>query len=599
MAERVTVESVLKKISQRHLECHIGMDRFKEPKMLECSHSYCLECLQQLAETTPTSRKFILCPVCRAETSLIGKEVSDLRTDFKLTSMLDDIEQHETELQKEIQPPGQGSDSKCSNHTGKDVIMYCDSCKELICTTCIAKDHKMHDHLELNEVIDNCKKKANEILAAVGKHHNYFKIAMKDIGTSRKTLDSMFVATKAKISKKADEEIAKESTRIREEENKLIEELTKTYKDKATEMEIAEATNNNEMTKAQNGKVLVNQLMVKVNFFENLRLIENLLQDLKDYIEIKPKQLPSNLTFDLEDDQKSFGRLRIKEKQKQKEATFAAATACKPRTKLTWTLKTEMTRCINSDQQKQTICALDAASYCNSDVVVCNYNGTLIKVFASSNQSKVIPKELSIAGLNNPSRVTVNKKDELIVVDNTAVRIFNRKYIGLHQFTHMHPFFQPSCIAVDDDNLISVGYEFQGEINQHKSDGSLIRTLPAPGINNNLTVHKRQLIYTKTKNGKQIVSIDYNGGIVFSVDINQSTWPCGLCSDKDGSIFVAVFDKSSSSKIQHYSHDGEYMGCIIKGCARPNALTITPAGDLVVASGESIQVYCHDRQPWN
>ena len=117
-------------------------------------------------------------------------------------------------------------------------------------------------------------------------------------------------------------------------------------------METAEATNNNEMTKAQNGKVLVNQLMVKVNFFENLRLIENLLQDLKDYTEIKPKQLPSNLTFDLEDDQKSFGRLRIKEKQKQKGATFAAATACKPRRKLTWTLKTEMTRYIKQRPTK-------------------------------------------------------------------------------------------------------------------------------------------------------------------------------------------------------------------------------------------------------
>ena len=89
MAERITVESVLKK----HLECPLCMDRFKEPKMLKCSHSYCLKCLQQIAESKPTSTK-LTCPVCRAETSLIGKGVADLPTDFKITSLLDEIDQH-------------------------------------------------------------------------------------------------------------------------------------------------------------------------------------------------------------------------------------------------------------------------------------------------------------------------------------------------------------------------------------------------------------------------------------------------------------------------------------------------------------------------
>ncbi|XP_033645111.1 tripartite motif-containing 13-like isoform X1 [Asterias rubens] len=601
MAERVTVESVLKKISQRDIECQLCMDRFKEPKMLECSHAYCQKCLQQLAETDPTSPKLI-CPVCRAETSLSGKGVVDLQTDLRLTSMLDEIEQHETELQKQqaIQPPSSGSVSKCSKHPGKDVIMYCDSCKQLICTTCIAKDHKMHPATELNEVVDNCKKKANEILAAVAQHHITFKIAMEDIGMSRKTLDSMFASTKAQIAKKADEKIAEEVARIREEENNLVVELAQTYKDKATQIETALATNNNDMTKAKNNKVAVNQHMDEVNFFENLHLIENLLQDLEDYTEIQPKQVTSDLTYiDFEDDQKSLGRLRIKEEQKLEGAASAAARKLtqpvkKKLTQQIWTLKTELTTYMNTDQQIQDFCALDVASFCNGDIVVCDIKSrTLIKISADNDaQSKVFAKELSIKGLTNPSRVTVNKNDELIVVDNTKVKIFNRTYKCLRELKlgGQQP-IQPSCIAVDDNNLIAVGYERLGDLSLHKPDGSLITTLPAPRIGGTLTIHKQQLIYTN-KFGKKMVSVDYNGGIVFSVDFKQSKYPRGLCCNKDGSIYVDVWDcESSAGEIHHYSPDGQYIGCIIKGCTDPNGITITPAGDLVVATYASVKIY--------
>ncbi|XP_071807880.1 uncharacterized protein [Asterias amurensis] len=594
MAERITVESVLQKISERHLECQICMDRFKEPKMLECSHSFCLECLQHLAETNTTSPTLI-CPLCRSQTSLTKNRVSQLCSDFKLTSLLDEIREHETKLQslQEIQPPDRKeSVSKCSKHTGKDVIMYCDSCKQLICTTCIAKDHKMHPATELNEVVDNCKKKANEILAAVAQHHITFKIAMEDIGTSRKTLDSMFAATKAQISKKADEKIAKEVARMRQEENKLMLELAQTYKDKAKQIETALTTNNNEMTKAQSMQVTVSQHINEVNFCENIQLIEKLLQDLKDYTEIQPKQVTSDLScFDFEGDQKTFERLRIKEQKLG--AASASDTASKPKTKLTWTLKTEITRYKNRDKQIQNICASKAASYCNSDIVICDLKSSiLIKISADSRaQSTVLPKELSIKGLIHPRRVTVNKKDELIVVDNTKVKIFNRKYKCLNCFTLSgQPTIQPSCIAVDDNNHIAVGY-VHGEISLYRQDGSLISTLLAQGIGGFLTINKQQLIYTNWDN-KKLVSIDYNGDIVFSVDINHNMLPRGLCCDKDGSIYVAAWDKlSPSGDIHHYSPDGKYIGCIVKGCVHPNGITFTPVGDLVVATYTSVKIY--------
>ncbi|XP_033644828.1 uncharacterized protein LOC117304461 [Asterias rubens] len=596
MAERITVESVLQKISHRHLECQICKDRFKEPKMLECSHSYCMQCLQQLAETNHTSPTLI-CPVCRAETFLFGKGVVELRTDFRLTSMLDEIEQHESLLQKQqaVQPRSKGSVSKCSKHTDMDVIMYCDSCKQLICTTCIAKDHKMHPATELNEVLDKCKKKTKTILAEVGQHRNNFMTALKDIGMCQKLLDTMFVATKAKISKKADEEIAKEAARIRGEEKKLMVELAQAYKDRATKIETAIATNNIEVTKGQNTEEMVNQLMDELNFCENLNLIEELLQNLQAHTKIQPMNMPNGLTYiDYEDDQTSLGRLVMKDRLELEDAASAAATQqpYKP-----WTKFTKITRFMDINRQIQNICASDVASYHNSTIVVCDFKRrSLIKISADSiAQSKVLPKELSIKGLINPSRVTVNKNDELIVVDNTEVKIFNGNYRCIHQFRVN----RPSCIAVDENNLIAVVSWRNSEISLHEPDGSLIRKLPAPGIGRHFTIHKQQIIYLYTNMGVvKLVALDYFGGTVFSVNtrLPHRSLPVGgpngvCCDEKDGRIYIAVCERGTSyGEIQHYSPKGNFIGCIMKW-TRPNCIILTPAGDLVMATDDSVKIY--------
>ncbi|XP_071807503.1 uncharacterized protein [Asterias amurensis] len=596
MASRVEDQPLIEKIRERLLVCQICTDRFKEPKMLECSHSFCLECLQHLAETHTTSPTLI-CPLCRSQTLLqTQKGVADLRADFKLISLLDEIEQHETK-QQAVQQPSQGSVSKCSKHTDKDVIMYCDSCKQLICTTCIAKDHRMHDYIELSEAVDNCKKKADILFAELDQHSSDFKITLQDIAISRKRLDSVVSATKAKISKKANEEIAKEVARIREEEQKLMVDLDKIHKDRAKTMEIAEFTNKKEITTIQNMKDEVIPLMEKETFYENLHLIEKLLLDINEYTAIQPTKVPHGLSYmEFENDEQSLGRLIPEEDPtKPKEAASAAATQpiCEPQTKLTqnkWLLKKEITNYKNRAKETKQFSPCDIAVHSNSDIVVADFESSgLIVILAGSTTTP--QQTTSIKDLHYPSRVTVNKNDELIGVDHEAIKIFNRKYQFLHQFKGL--FSWPSCIAVDRNNLIAVGYT-SSRISLHRPDGSLITTLPAPGIGQYLTFHKHQIIYTKWDD-KKIVSVNYNGDIIFSVDINQSRWPRGVCCDKDGNIYVAVGYARltpTGGEIQQYSPDGTYIGPIIKLPNCPYGIKLTASGDLVVTTEESVCI-CH------
>ncbi|XP_071804544.1 uncharacterized protein [Asterias amurensis] len=599
MASNITAQSVLAEISQDHLECPICSGRFKQPKLLECSHSFCLECLQQLRQNSPSTTR-LSCPVCRKETLLKEYGIDGLKTDFKTISLIEAIETKETQLKQQQvkQVPSQEFVSKCSKHAGKDLIMYCETCMKLICTTCIAKDHRMHSVIELNEASDKSKQHATELLAEVRQSITTFNIAIQEIDTSRKTLDSMFAATKEKISKKADEEIAKAAARIRAEKQKLIQEAEQIYKDRVKTMQTARATNSKEKNKAEHKQDEVNQLMDQR--LKIVHHIEQLLQDLKEYREKKSTKLPDGLSYmDFKEDQKSLGRLVLNDDQRVESATSAQATkptfqSMKHFKQDKWTLKKEINKYKNIKRQMVEISACDVAANSNSDIVVAdrNYN-SLITIPAESNtQSYSVPQKLSIQRITRLRRMTVNKNDELIVLDDKTVKIFNRNYQLLHQF---NPGSEPSCIAVDDINLIAVGYYDKAEISLHKPDGSLIRTLSAPGIGGYLTTYKQRLIYTNW-NDKKLVSVTYNGGMVFSVNINQSGWPHGVCCDKDGSIYVAVWRGpfSSLGEIHHYSPDGKYIGCIIKDCAKPHGLTFTPADDLVVAADNSVQIYQHE-----
>ncbi|XP_071803976.1 uncharacterized protein [Asterias amurensis] len=593
MASNITVQSVVSEISQDHLECPICSGRFKQPKLLECSHSFCLECLQQLREKGPSTTR-LSCPVCRLETLLKENGIDGLKADFKTLSLIEAIEKQETQLK---QLPEKEFVTKCSKHTGKDVIMFCNSCKKLVCTTCISKDHQSHSLIETSEASDKCKQSATELVAELRKRIKTYNIAIQEIDMSRKTLDSMFAATKEKISKKADEEIAKEAARIREEKQKLMQEAEQIYKDRVKTMETARAINSKEINKAEHKQDEVNQLMdqrIKI-----VHHIEQLLQDLKEYREKKPTKVPDELSYmDFKEGQKSLGRLVLNDEQQVESATSAQAR--KPTfqfmkffKKDKWTLKTKMSKYKNMKQKMVKIDAWDVTAYSNSDIVVAEWDNTsLITIPAESNpQSYVVSQELTIQGLTRPSSMAVNKNDELIVLDKETVKIFSRNYQLLHQF---NPGIKPSCIAVDDNNLIAGGSRTKAEISLHKPAGSLIRTLSAPGIGGYLTTYKQQLIYTNWDD-KKLVSVTYNGEMVFSVDINQPGWPQGVCCDKNGSIYVAVWRGAySSSQIHHYSPDGKYIGCIIKDCDCPRGITITPAGDLVVATERVVKIYQHE-----
>ncbi|XP_038054647.1 E3 ubiquitin-protein ligase TRIM71-like, partial [Patiria miniata] len=581
------------KISVDHLECSICTNRFRQPKLLDCLHSFCLRCLHDLRQSQDPSGTKLTCPLCRRETMLKVSGVADLPHNFAFSALVEEVTMQEKLLE------GQGSDIKCQNcdeenqaisrcadcdhflcqecqkahgrmtvmkshkiytlaelrsgeivyksklrdevpkcgkHPDQNLNVYCNTCEQVICLMCTVLDHEKpkHSFIGLPEAFEKCKKKIEELVAKVGKSKTELSTTIEKTCISRKKLDIMFANTKKKISEKADQEVAK----IRQEEQKLLKETDRIYKERVVTFEAAQANNSKEVTQTDHKLEEVRQLMNQASCCEILELQQKLFHNLSELTGKQPQQVPDKLSFmDYEDDERSLGRLILEEEpQAAAKQSPRPARSC---VKEKWDLKTEV-----KNLQLTNALIADVAALSGNKIIVLfknTYSGHSCALFTASIpnshlEQSLIPQRLQINGLTNAIRcIEVSKDDKLLALDGRVVKVFNKQHQLLHQFT------------------------------------------PGRGC---MT--------------KRLVCEDYYGASVFSVDMTsnkQGGWcPTAVCCDSDGSIYVAVYGHPPSN-ILHYSPDGKYIGCAIKGSGPLRGITFTPNGDLIVAVGHSVKVY--------
>ncbi|XP_038046106.1 uncharacterized protein LOC119720494 [Patiria miniata] len=256
----------------------------------------------------------------------------------------------------------------------------------------------------------------------------------------------------------------------------------------------------------------------------------------------------------------------------------------------TWRLKSEV-KVVGESQKVQF--AFDVNAFSDGDIVVADIGHGFLIALSSKIESGT-SEELEIKGLVDPSHVEVNQKDEIIVLDRPVVQFFDREFQFLRQLDP-GPEVKVTSLAVDESNRIAAGCDTE-EILLFNEDGFHAKTLPAPMLNDYLAARNRRLIYTNYRK-ELLVGVDYDGKMLFSVPIQSSmtgNWgPKGVCCDIDGNIFVGCCGWQSWGEIQHYSPEGQFLGCVVKGCGPAHGIALTPDGDLVVAAVKSVKVYCH------
>ena len=146
MAEsRAVAKQAIKKLEDQ-LTCAICLDAFKDPKLLQCFHVYCKDCLQRLVVQDQQGQLSLSCPTCRQSTVLPqATGVSGLQSAFHVHHLLE----IKDALEK-VKEPQKVKCDKCK--TPKPATSYCRDCGEFICATCTTV-HREWDAFTKHEVV--------------------------------------------------------------------------------------------------------------------------------------------------------------------------------------------------------------------------------------------------------------------------------------------------------------------------------------------------------------------------------------------------------------------------------------------------------------
>ena len=185
MAEQV---AVLKQLEEQ-LNCSICLDTYTDPKLLQCFHVYCRQCLVPLVDRDQQGQLGLTCPTCRQVTPIPDRGVAGLQPAFHINNLLQikdsfqKVESPAANLEGAAYTESDVNPMKichCSVHEGKELELYCETCGELICTRCALKGGRHRDHCyeEIKEAYEKYKVEITSSQEPMEKQLTYIKRAL-------------------------------------------------------------------------------------------------------------------------------------------------------------------------------------------------------------------------------------------------------------------------------------------------------------------------------------------------------------------------------------------------------------------------------------
>ncbi|XP_074865713.1 tripartite motif-containing protein 3 isoform X2 [Carettochelys insculpta] len=166
MAKReASASPVVRQIDKQFLVCSICLDRYRNPKVLPCLHTFCERCLQNYI---PPQSLTLSCPVCRQTSILPEQGVAALQSNFFITNLME-VLQHSPESSSRPDPVSAvtGQPLSCPNHEGKVMEFYCEPCETAMCGECTGGEHREHVTVPLRSVLEQHKAALQQQLDAV------------------------------------------------------------------------------------------------------------------------------------------------------------------------------------------------------------------------------------------------------------------------------------------------------------------------------------------------------------------------------------------------------------------------------------------------
>ncbi|XP_041834408.1 zinc-binding protein A33-like isoform X1 [Melanotaenia boesemani] len=146
--------------SEKDLSCPVCHDIFKEPVILECSHSFCEDCLQRWW----SEKQMRICPMCK-KISLLRHPHSNLVLKNLCEGFL--LERRQKALA--------GSEPLCSLHSEK-LKLFCLDHQQPVCVVCRdSKSHNDHKFRPIDEAAEDHRKELQKSLIPLKEKLNFFE----------------------------------------------------------------------------------------------------------------------------------------------------------------------------------------------------------------------------------------------------------------------------------------------------------------------------------------------------------------------------------------------------------------------------------------
>ncbi|KAK1886628.1 Tripartite motif-containing protein 2 [Dissostichus eleginoides] len=163
---------VVRQIDKQFLICSICLDRYENPKVLPCLHTFCERCLQNYI---PAHSLTLSCPVCRQTSILPEKGVAALQNNFFITNLMDVLQRAPDSCSQEaaalnnITTVAAAQLLSCPNHGGNVMEFYCPPCETAMCQECTSGEHGEHPTVPLKDVVEQHKASLQDQLNSVKK----------------------------------------------------------------------------------------------------------------------------------------------------------------------------------------------------------------------------------------------------------------------------------------------------------------------------------------------------------------------------------------------------------------------------------------------
>ncbi|XP_031565526.1 E3 ubiquitin-protein ligase TRIM71-like isoform X2 [Actinia tenebrosa] len=238
----VNVEEISK-----HLNCSICDRLIRSPKLLPCLHSFCQQCLEDLAN----ANEGFLCPQCKTEIRIPKEEIENLPNNFFLDNMLDialinssdsepvpctncdlnatansrcidcgeflcgdcynvhkrirQTKEHRiltiTELLSSTTGEVLHRLAYCKNHKTEQLNYFCGTCNEAVCRDCLIIEHRQHkyDYISESKKIQKHKDGLKSLLEETLPRIKTIEQANADIRSFRDALHGRLGTVKSEI----------------------------------------------------------------------------------------------------------------------------------------------------------------------------------------------------------------------------------------------------------------------------------------------------------------------------------------------------------------------------------------------------------------